>query len=428
VSRYNTIIEQMFVDYQVIFGMNLGGDRPGGREPGISFQYPRWRTPHKNIPKVHGTGGARGAGSYQYRCNGLSSDRWGIIGCESDRVSQTINVVTTNHVMDQAAGLTQVLEDGMNTYLYGNGRSAQDDGVNMGYFLGDRLSIIAPTCPMAARRRLERALGSVCQLTDAEGTVTLTQSYEPYGEVLISEGTGTSIYGFDAEQMGASGLVYLRARYYDQSQGRFISRDLRGVGADIIEPNTLNLWLFADANPVMLVDNTGRGPEDPCGGAYGTCQSLAKNPPQIAADAAHHDPSRKPWNITFTGQNLSSPVIEGSLNTIQQQLITNSSEPDWPVTPVPDVCDTSGYHCGLCGLISVSAILNGVYPGGIKANDVVDDFISFNEYYNTSRYQIGENWPDQQLINELHDFIHASYFAYLYAYSPERPRGTYLGN
>jgi hypothetical protein len=61
-------------------------------------------------------------------------------------VSQTVNDVTTNHVLDQAAGLTQVLEDGTNTYLYGNGRIAQDDGVNMGYFLGDRRSIIAPTC------------------------------------------------------------------------------------------------------------------------------------------------------------------------------------------------------------------------------------------------------------------------------------------
>jgi hypothetical protein len=55
--------------------------------------------------------------SYQYRCNGLSSDQWGIIGCESDRVSQTVNVVTTNHVLDQAAGLIQFLSDGNTDYL-----------------------------------------------------------------------------------------------------------------------------------------------------------------------------------------------------------------------------------------------------------------------------------------------------------------------
>jgi YD repeat-containing protein len=29
--------------------------------------------------------------TFQYRCNGESSDQWGIIGCESERVSQTVN-------------------------------------------------------------------------------------------------------------------------------------------------------------------------------------------------------------------------------------------------------------------------------------------------------------------------------------------------
>ncbi|MBI3242747.1 MAG: hypothetical protein HYZ49_10690 [Chloroflexi bacterium] len=47
--------------------------------------------------------------SYQY--NGLG-----------DRVSQTVNGVTTNYTLDLNTGLTQVLSDGTNAYLYGNGR------------------------------------------------------------------------------------------------------------------------------------------------------------------------------------------------------------------------------------------------------------------------------------------------------------------
>ena len=126
----------------------------------------------------------RGAGSYQH--NGLGN-----------RLQQTVDEVTTTYMNDLNAGLTQVLSDGTNTYLYGNGRLAQDDGVNMGYFLGD-------------------ALGSVRQLTDASGSVTLTQSYEPYGEVLSNEGTGTSIYGFDAELTDSYiKLINLRSRLYD---------------------------------------------------------------------------------------------------------------------------------------------------------------------------------------------------------------------
>ena len=78
--------------------------------------------------------------SYQY--NGLG-----------DRLSQTVNGDTTNYTLDLNAGLTQVLNDGTNSYLYGNGRIAQTAGATTEYFLGD-------------------ALGSVRQLTDAQGEIT----------------------------------------------------------------------------------------------------------------------------------------------------------------------------------------------------------------------------------------------------------------
>ena len=78
--------------------------------------------------------------SYQY--NGLG-----------DRLSQTVNAQTTNYTLDLNAGLTQVLNDGTNSYLYGNGRIAQTAGATTEYFLGD-------------------ALGSVRQLTDAQGEIT----------------------------------------------------------------------------------------------------------------------------------------------------------------------------------------------------------------------------------------------------------------
>jgi hypothetical protein len=78
------------------------------------------------------------------------------------------------------AGLTQVLSDGTDTYLYGNGRIAQYDASGAQYFLGD-------------------ALGSVRQLVDVGGEVLLAQSYQPYGEVLASAGEEESSYGFTAE-------------------------------------------------------------------------------------------------------------------------------------------------------------------------------------------------------------------------------------
>jgi RHS repeat-associated protein len=47
-----------------------------------------------------------------------------------------------------------------------------------------------------------------------------------------------------------TGLVYMRARYYDPNVGRFVSEDPSGTGAN---------WLvYANDNPVNMVDQTGK--------------------------------------------------------------------------------------------------------------------------------------------------------------------------
>ncbi len=126
-----------------------------------------------------------------------------------DRHQQIVDGVTTNYTLDLNTGLTQVLADGTNTYLYGNGRISQSQITNHQspeYFLGD-------------------ALGSVRQLADPTAAVTLTQSYSPYGEVAFNAGSGYSIFQYTGEARDANGLTYLRARYYAPQDGRFISRD-----------------------------------------------------------------------------------------------------------------------------------------------------------------------------------------------------------
>ena len=99
---------------------------------------------------------------------------------------------------DLNAGLTQVLEDGTSTYLYGIGRIDQTDETDTEYFLGD-------------------ALGSLRQLTDASGAVTLTHSFDPYGNGISCQGNTSSIYGFDAEQMNSyNKLVNLHCRLKEE--------------------------------------------------------------------------------------------------------------------------------------------------------------------------------------------------------------------
>ncbi len=74
---------------------------------------------------------------------------------------------------------------------------------------------------------LPDALGSVRQIADANGSVTLAKSYEPYGSVLNSSGSATSIFGFSGEQFDSYiKLLFLRARYYSPEMARFLSKDV----------------------------------------------------------------------------------------------------------------------------------------------------------------------------------------------------------
>ena len=111
----------------------------------------------------------QGSNSYTYNYNGLG-----------DRLQQTVNGQRTDYTLDLNAGLTQVLDDGTNSYSYGVDPISQQHGSTAEYFLGD-------------------ALGSVRQLTDTNSAITLTKSYDPYGNVISSAGSSTSIFAYAGE-------------------------------------------------------------------------------------------------------------------------------------------------------------------------------------------------------------------------------------
>jgi RHS repeat-associated protein len=156
-----------------------------------------------------------------------------------DRYQQTANSITTTYDLDISGGLTQVLADGTNTYLYGVNRlTQQHEGVNE-YFLGD-------------------ALGSMRQLATNSGKIILTNAYKPYGEVLDSVGEGASAYGYTGEWMDETGLVYLRARYYAPNVNQFIQAD--AFAPDYRTPQSLNLFSYVLNNPTLFTDPSGMSP------------------------------------------------------------------------------------------------------------------------------------------------------------------------
>jgi RHS repeat-associated protein len=150
--------------------------------------------------------------------------------------------MTTNYTLDLNSGLTQVLNDGNYDYLYGVGRIAQK------------------VTPYLTEYYLTDALGSVRQVASSAGEVTLSKRYDPYGWVLDFEGGSNPSFGFTGEMQDSTGMVYLRARYYAPTDGRFLSRDT--WEGDANNPMSYNAWLYTYANPILYTDPSGFDPLD----------------------------------------------------------------------------------------------------------------------------------------------------------------------
>ena len=167
--------------------------------------------------------------SYSYDGNGL-------------KVSETVGATTTTYIYDQTTGLPLLVDDGTNGYLHAGGLISQIDGANN------------DTYPLLD------GLGSVRGLTNGAGTVTGSTDYAVFGSPRTQTGTA-SIFGFTGEPTDATtGNIYLRARHYAPSLGRFLSADTLQQGG----PGTqgFNRYAYGVNNPMRFTDPTGRTVSD----------------------------------------------------------------------------------------------------------------------------------------------------------------------
>ena len=93
-------------------------------------------------------------------------------------------------------------------------------------------------------------------LTDATGAITKSYTYDAFGVEKNIDDSDTNAFRYCGEYYDSeSGTIYLRARYYDPSTGRFISRDsYAGKNSD---PLSLNLYTYCHNNPIYFYDQTG---------------------------------------------------------------------------------------------------------------------------------------------------------------------------
>ena len=97
---------------------------------------------------------------------------------------------------------------------------------------------------------------STRQLTDASGNVTDTYTYDAFGLLINRSGATANNYLYTGEQYDPHvGFYYLRARYYNQNNGRFLTMDtFPGMQ---FEPASLHKYLYCEGNPVGNWDPSG---------------------------------------------------------------------------------------------------------------------------------------------------------------------------
>lgn len=172
---------------------------------------------------------------------GISSQSY-IYDDQGRRISKTVGSTTTNYLYNGPDIVGEYGSDWTPVAQYTHGQDIDDP--------------ILRATATAAQYFHQDGLGSVVGLSDQTGATTGTQRFDAWENKLASTGT-IPLYGYTGREPDETGLIYYRARYYDASIGRLISRDPIGLRGGV------NRYAYAKNNPANFNDPLGLSPKDP---------------------------------------------------------------------------------------------------------------------------------------------------------------------
>ncbi len=189
--------------------------------------------------------------SYIYNDDGIRVKKTETINIGEFNETQTktiYHIDPNNHT-----GYAQVIEEGVDD-VGGDGKLTVAE-VDKAYTLGH--DVIAQATSAADELLLMYdGHGSTRALLDSLAAIIEQYTYDAYGSMLNFSGDPLTTLLFSGEITDqTTGLQYLRARYYDASNGRFNRLDPY-VGSTS-DPQSLHKYLYTHANPVMGVDPSG---------------------------------------------------------------------------------------------------------------------------------------------------------------------------
>lgn len=143
---------------------------------------------------------------------------------------------------------TYVLDEFKNT-VWQKSQDGQVLSILTGQSIDQHLAVIPTAEP--AQFALTDAVNSTIRVADGNGATSGSLAYDPFG---LSSGASTSFpFRFTGRTfIGIADLMYFRARLYDPSSGRFISKDPKGLAAG--DPN---LYRYVANRPTFATDPTG---------------------------------------------------------------------------------------------------------------------------------------------------------------------------
>ena len=161
--------------------------------------------------------------SYEYNGDGL-------------RAAKTAKGTRTDFIWDGDRLVCEISGESVTVYKYGNRLFGfEKDGVKKYYNFNGH--------------------GDVTGITDSSYTQIKSYEYDAFGVEKNPDPADTNPFRYCAEYYDAeTGYIYLRARYYDVKDGRFISEDPAKDG--------LNWYVYCGNNPVNFVDPSGRAVTD----------------------------------------------------------------------------------------------------------------------------------------------------------------------
>ncbi len=206
---------------------------------------------------------AAGTNSYTYDANGnmlaatVSVNKTFVWNNNNKLESVTVGEDTTIYLYDHAGKRIEKSGPSGITKYFG-ALAELKDGVLIKYYYAGPI-LVAKKDSGGTYWYHSDHLGSTRLITDINGAEANTYDYAAYGETVNETGSVENERGFTGHVNDPdTGLIYMGARYYDATLGRFISADT--VVPDPANPQALNRYSYVLNNPINNTDPTGHAP------------------------------------------------------------------------------------------------------------------------------------------------------------------------